>query len=69
MSAKSRVVPSPELNDGEIAQRAYQRWTARGRPASDGQEDWYAAEAELRAERTKRTPRRPIRTALRRLGL
>ena len=63
---------STEPNKNDIATRAYQRWIARGQPLSDGREDWFAAEAELRAEQ-KPAPsparRRPIRSALRRLGI
>jgi len=61
-----------QTTDSDIAQRAYARWVARGRPITDGREDWFAAEAELRAERTTTVappkPRR-LRSALRRLGL
>ena len=75
MSTKKRRAPATsqaELSPGEIAQRAYQRWIARGCPTSDGREDWFAAEAELRAESTPTAtpaPRQPIRSALRRLGI
>jgi hypothetical protein len=66
MPAKPRKAAAPELTDREIAQRAYQRWQARGCPLGDGREDWLAAEAELRAERTRHSP---LRSALRRLGI
>jgi hypothetical protein len=72
-SRASRSAPNPvapQLPEHEVAQRAYTRWLARGCPTSDGREDWFAAEAELRAELTPASaPRRPIRSALRRLGL
>jgi hypothetical protein len=42
------------VTEEEIAQRAYELWQARGCPASDGSEDWKAAEAELTAERIGR---------------
>jgi hypothetical protein len=42
------------ISDEEIAQRAYEIWHARGCPASDGSEDWKAAEAELIAARVGR---------------
>lgn len=42
------------VSDAEIAQRAYEIWQARGCPASDGSEDWKAAEAELTAARIGR---------------
>lgn len=76
MSPKPRATNAPQLNDSDIAQRAYNRWVARGRPITDGREDWFAAEAELQAERTAPVerpittkPRRAIRSALRRLGV
>ena len=59
-SAIATPTATTELNESEIAQRAYQRWLARGCPQTDGREDWFAARAELQAE----TPRR---SALRRL--
>ncbi len=31
-----------------IEKRAYERWEARGRPSGSGQEDWLAAEKEVR---------------------
>ena len=75
MSPNPRVTPSPQLTDSEIAQRAYDRWVARGRPVGDGQEDWFAAQAELQTERATSTarpaatpPPRRLRSALRRLG-
>lgn len=37
----------------EIARRAYELWEARGRPPSDGTEDWEAAFAELTSARFK----------------
>ena len=73
LSAKKRraaATSQAELSPGDIAQRAYQRWLARGCPQSDGREDWFAAEAELRAETpAPPAPRQPIRSALRRLGI
>jgi hypothetical protein len=76
MSPKARATRSPELTESDIAQRAYQRWLARGRPTGDGREDWFAAEAELKAEHAAQVerpvtpnPRSPIRSALRRLGI
>jgi Protein of unknown function (DUF2934) len=77
MSPKARATFAPQFTDSDIAQRAYNRWLERGRPLSDGREDWYAAEAELLAERAPQPQaelppppkRRPIRSALRRLGI
>jgi len=48
------------LHDNMIAERAYNRWLARGCPLGDGLEDWFAARAELQSET-------PARSALRRL--
>jgi hypothetical protein len=35
----------------ELRERAYRLWEARGRPHGSADEDWHAAEVELRAER------------------
>jgi hypothetical protein len=37
-----------------IAQRAYQKWVARGRPSNSHIQDWLEAEAELKAELSQR---------------
>lgn len=43
------VHPNPtEVDDSEIAARAYQCWQERGCPLGSDQEDWFRAEAELR---------------------
>jgi hypothetical protein len=42
------------IADDEIARRAYEIWQSRGCPASDGQEDWEAAKAELTGTRIGR---------------
>ena len=42
------------VSDEEIARRAYEIWQSRGCPASDGQEDWEAAKAELAEARIER---------------
>ena len=44
----------PSISDEEIARRAYELWEARGRPESDGSEDWQAAKAELIERRFRR---------------
>ncbi len=44
----------PIISDDEIARRAYEIWQSRGCPASDGNEDWEAAKAELLAARIGR---------------
>lgn len=75
MSPHPHATPIPQPTDSDIAQRAYDRWIARGRPSTDGREDWFAAQAELQAEqaakaqRPARPPARRLRSALRRLGL
>jgi hypothetical protein len=43
-----------KIRQEEIARRAYEIWQARGCPASDGSEDWQAAEAELLGGRVQR---------------
>lgn len=40
--------------DDEIARRAYEIWESRGRPQSDGRDEWHAAKAELIAARISR---------------
>jgi len=42
------------ISDEKIARRAYESWESRGRPASDGNEDWQTAKAELEAGRIGR---------------
>jgi hypothetical protein len=42
------------ISNQDIARRAYEIWEARGRPASDGSEDWQTAKAELEASRVSR---------------
>ena len=37
----------------KIAMRAYEKWCHRGCPAGTDQQDWFDAEAELRAEIAK----------------
>ena len=41
------------ISEVEIAERAYHLWESRGRPVSDGKDDWEQAEAELLAEASK----------------
>jgi Protein of unknown function (DUF2934) len=45
------------IEEGSIATRAYERWLARGCPAGDGLEDWFAAQRELERETSKRPAR------------
>ena len=37
----------------KIAMRAYEKWCNRGCPQGTSQQDWYEAEAELKAEMAK----------------
>jgi hypothetical protein len=41
---------SMQIPHEKIAMRAYEKWVKRGRPAGSDRQDWYEAEAELRAE-------------------
>jgi hypothetical protein len=41
------------IHESSIAERAYERWVARGCPSSDGLEDWFAAQRELEREGAK----------------
>lgn len=43
-----------DIQQDEIARRAYEIWQARGCPHGDGHQDWQAAEAELIAARVSR---------------
>jgi hypothetical protein len=43
------------VDESEIAARAYECWTERGCPEGDEQADWFRAERELKARRTKPT--------------
>ncbi|HEY2733060.1 MAG TPA: DUF2934 domain-containing protein [Polyangiales bacterium] len=47
------------IDENSIAARAYERWLARGCPASDGLEDWFAAQSELEREEI----RKPVRAS------
>ncbi len=44
------------INQSEIAERAYSYFTARGCEHGHDQEDWTRAETELRRERNSRAP-------------
>ena len=41
---------STSINENDIAVLAYQHWQARGCPHGSGQEDWLAAEEELKSQ-------------------
>jgi Protein of unknown function (DUF2934) len=50
--------PPSSLNlpptDEEIAERAYELWSERGRPEGDSSADWFAARSQLASERALR---------------
>jgi Protein of unknown function (DUF2934) len=46
-----------------IAKRAYEKWCKRGCPQGTHQQDWYDAEAELRAEMTGQSVGHTTQTA------
>lgn len=45
-SQSSTAVPP---NEQDLANLAYRRWVERGRPLGSAEEDWFAAEEELRS--------------------
>ena len=45
-----RPVMDNPLSHENISQRAYEIWEARGRPESDGSEEWNEAVRQIRAE-------------------
>ena len=57
----SRVATPPQAQPAshvqipheKIAMRAYEKWCKRGRPMGTEHQDWYEAEAELRAEMSR----------------
>ncbi len=51
-TAERTVAVENQVPTEEIARRAYELWEARGRPQSDGSEDWDAALAELTFRRS-----------------
>lgn len=48
------TTPTTPLPHEQIAMRAYEKWVKRGRPAGTDVQDWMEAEAELRAEMSRR---------------
>jgi hypothetical protein len=48
--APTSSTSSAKIPHEKIAMRAYEKWCKRGRPNGTHQQDWYEAEAELRAE-------------------
>ena len=58
------------VTEAQIAERAYERWIARGCPISDGADDWFAARMELEGElakpkRKSAKPKAPRKTTAR----
>ncbi|MCS6849584.1 MAG: DUF2934 domain-containing protein [Gemmataceae bacterium] len=49
-TTSSPLPATPKIPHEKIAARAYEKWVKRGRPQGTDKEDWYEAEAELRAE-------------------
>ena len=49
------------LCDEQVRNLAYCRWESRGRPLWDSDRDWFAAEAQLRAELSSRAHTEPTR--------
>jgi hypothetical protein len=47
------TTPSVKVPHDKIAMRAYEKWCKRGRPNGTHQQDWFEAEAELRAEMSR----------------
>lgn len=41
------------ISEQQIAARAYEKWKQRGCPQGDGKRDWFAAVAEIDAERDR----------------
>jgi hypothetical protein len=44
------ATPQFKVPHEKIAMRAYEKWVKRGQPQGTHLQDWYEAEAELRAE-------------------
>lgn len=50
-----------QIADEDVRARAYELWEARGRPDGSAEDDWFAAEEQLRAERDAgATPLEPL---------
>jgi Protein of unknown function (DUF2934) len=49
------ATPMVSISHEKIAQRAYEKWVKRGRPAGTDVQDWVEAESELRAEMGRST--------------
>jgi hypothetical protein len=46
----AQPTPQVKIPYEKIAMRAYEKWCQRGRPHGTDKQDWFEAEAELRAE-------------------
>lgn len=46
----TQIESATQIPDERIAVRAYEKWMSRGCPIGDGQEDWFAARAEIEQE-------------------
>jgi hypothetical protein len=71
IATNTRTTPARSVTDAEIAERAYGIWLARGCPAGDGREDWFAARALLLAEMQREALRQTapvVKNALRMLS-
>jgi hypothetical protein len=49
----STTTPPVVVPQAKIAQRAYEKWVKRGCTHGNDQQDWLAAEAELKAEQAR----------------
>jgi len=47
---KSKTEVEVFVSPDQIAQRAYEKWLARGCQGGNAEQDWFEAERELRAE-------------------
>jgi Protein of unknown function (DUF2934) len=51
----TQAPPTQQMNQlkvphDKVAQRAYEKWLKRGKPCTNGEQDWYEAEKELFTE-------------------
>jgi hypothetical protein len=47
------AIPPVKVPHEKIAMRAFEKWCNRGRPMGTDRQDWFEAEAELRAEMSR----------------
>lgn len=55
VTSTSTQQPQTQIPHDKIARRAYEKWCQRGQPPGTEQQDWYEAEAELRAEQGRQS--------------